>query len=209
MSEVDHVGGWPYTHIYTYTQYIYNIHTYIYMLYMLYKSHEIQWSRATTSASRRNAAMAWLPQSSPRTPSADAGRGWRAAATSSAMTLGPGCWKYGDFMGESWGYSWIQLCVYIYITYYIHIRIRIIYIYIRIIYKISLGIISSLLLHYWWLYLSQSTSYLEDHPTDRNWITPLNGDLPTKFINHLLSGMILQVGYSWEYRVKHLPQAMV
>ena len=127
MSEVDHVGGWPYTHIYTYTLYIYNIHTYI---YMLYKSHEIQWSRATTSASRRNAAMAWLPQSSPRTPSADAGRGWRAAATSSAMTLGPGCWKYGDFMGESWGYSWIQLCVYIYITYYIHIHIRIIYIYV-------------------------------------------------------------------------------
>ena len=84
---------YTYTHIHNihiYTIYIY-IYTYIYMLYMLYKSHEIQWSRATTSASRRNAAMAWLPHSSPRTPSADAGRGWRAAATSSAMTLGPGC----------------------------------------------------------------------------------------------------------------------
>ena len=146
--------GGDHIHIYTYTQYTYihNIHIYIhtYICYICYIN-PMRSSGPGLQHQLHGATQRWpgclILRHGPhqRTPGAGGEPRllrvrWRWAQGAENMGIS---W---DSPGNIIGYN----SVYIYI--------------------ISLGIISCLLFHYWWLYLSQSTSYLEDHPTDRNWL---------------------------------------
>jgi hypothetical protein len=158
MSEVDHVGGWPYTHIYTYTQYIYNIHTYIhtYICYICYIN-PMRSSGPGLQHQLHGATQRW-----PGCLSLRHGPHQRTPGAGGEPRLLRVRWRWAqgaENMGISWespgdivGYS----SVYIYITYYIHIHIRIIYIYIYVLY----------IKYHWALY--QAYYYIIDDCTSLN-----------------------------------------